>query len=142
MKLKPVKLAAPVAAGILVASLVPGPYGTVNRIGPRGSCFLQSAQLDPEAVSTLRRACGNCHSNQPEWPWYSRIAPISWLLCKDVSEGHKFLNFSMWPEYRREEQSQLLALAATERKRGWMPPFRYSAVHMQARISGRVRSRP
>jgi hypothetical protein len=49
----PVKIAAPVAAGILVASLVPGPYGTVNRFGPRGSCFLQSTQLDPVAVSTL-----------------------------------------------------------------------------------------
>ncbi|HYL99338.1 MAG TPA: heme-binding domain-containing protein [Blastocatellia bacterium] len=140
MKLKPIWMGAALAAGILVASLVPGPYGTVNRVGPGGAGFLRSAQLDSGAVATLRRACGNCHSNQTEWPWYSRFAPASWLLRRDISEGRKFLNFSVWPEYGMEGQGQLLALAATELKRGSMPPRRYSALHKEARLSGQERS--
>ena len=140
MKLNPVWMAAALASGILVASLVPGPYSTVNRVGSRGAGFLQSAQLDPGAVATLRRACGNCHSNQTEWPWYSRVAPASWLLRKDVSEGRKFLNFSVWAEYGMEGQGQLLALAARDLKQGSMPPRRYSALHTEARLSAQEHS--
>jgi hypothetical protein len=140
MKLNTIWLAAALAGGILVASLVPGSYSTANGAGPRGTDFLQSAQLAPGAVATLRRACGNCHSNQTEWPWYSRVAPASWLLRKDVREGRKFLNFSVWPEYGTEGQSQLLALAATELKRASMPPRSYSALHTEARLSRRERS--
>ena len=140
MKLKLIWMGAALAAGILVASLVPGPYGTVNRVGSRRANFLQSAQLNPGAVTTLRRACGNCHSNQTEWPWYSRVAPASWLLRKDVDEGRKFLNFSVWPEYGMEGQGQLLELAAMDLKRGSMPPRRYSAIHAEARLSSQERS--
>ena len=140
MKLNPIWMAAALGAGIFTASMVPGPYGSVNRVEPRGAEFLQSAQLGPSAVATLRRACGNCHSNRTDWPWYSRVAPVSWLLRRDVSEGRKFLNFSLWPEYGMEGQGQLLASAATELKRGSMPPRRYSAFHAEARLSRHARS--
>ncbi|HKV42456.1 MAG TPA: heme-binding domain-containing protein [Blastocatellia bacterium] len=140
MKLNMIWLAAALGAGILVASLVPGPFNTVTRVRPGGAGFLQSAQLDPVAVATIRRACGNCHSNETAWPWYSRVAPASWLLRKDVSDGRKFLNFSVWPEYGIEGQGQLLALAARDLKRGSMPPRRYSAIHADARSSPRERT--
>ena len=140
MKLNPIWIAAALGAGILVALIVPGPYGSVNHVGPRGAEFLQSAQFDPGVVATLQRACGNCHSNQTDWPWYSRVAPVSWLLGRDVSEGRKFLNFSVWPEYGMEGQGQLLARAATELESGSMPPRRYSALHAEARLSRQARS--
>ena len=140
MKLNLTCMAAALAVGILVAPVILGPYGTVNRVGPGGSDFLQSTQLEPGAVATLRRACGNCHSNQTEWPWYSRVPPVSWLLRKHVSQGRKFLNFSVWPQYGTEGQGQLLALAATELEGGSMPPFPYSALHKEARLGGQERS--
>ena len=140
MKLHPIWIAAALGTGILVASIVPGPYGSVNRVGPRGAGFLQSAQLDPGVAASLRRACGNCHSNQTDWPWYSRVAPVSWLLQRDINEGRKFLNFSVWPEYGMEGQGQLLARAATELKFGSMPPRRYTALHAEARLSRQARS--
>jgi hypothetical protein len=128
------------AAGILTMSIVPAGHKNVSRIRPSATDFLQSAQLDPSAVATLRRACGNCHSNETEWPWYSRVALVSWLLEKHVSEGRKFLNFSVWPEYGTEVQGQLLALAATELKCSAMPPWSYSALHKDARLSSQERS--
>jgi len=41
----------------------------------------------PEVKAILKRACYDCHSNETVWPWYSQIAPISWLLARDVHEG-------------------------------------------------------
>jgi hypothetical protein len=56
--------------------------------------------------SVLRRACYDCHSNETAWPWYSLIAPISWLLAWDVREGRDELNFSMWSQYNTQQQSK------------------------------------
>ena len=140
MKVKLLWAVGAAAAGILVASLVTGPYDTVSGAGGGGAVLLQSAQLDTGAAATLRRTCGNCHSNQTEWPWYSHVAPVSWLLRKDVSNGRKFLNFSVWPEYGAEGQAQLLALAAAQIKGESMPPRRYLVLHAEARLSHQERS--
>lgn len=140
MKLTLVWVAALLAAGIIVGSLVPGPYSAAKRLNAPGDGFLQSTQFSVVTVETLRQACGNCHSNQTQWPWYSHVAPFSWLVRRDVTEGRKFLNFSLWPAYGEEVQRQLLALAAAEIQRGSMPPFRYSALHAEARLSSRQRS--
>lgn len=138
--MKPRWIAGAAAAAISVASLVPGPYhAAVEPV--RGATFLEAAEIDSASVSALRRACRNCHSNDTEWPWYSRVAPASWLLRRDVSEGRKFLNFSVWSEYGAAGQSQLSALAAQRIKDGTMPPARYLLLHPDAKLSGRERAR-
>lgn len=123
------------AALVVVASVVPGPYSSVKQTIAGSGQFLQSAQLDPSAVAVLKRACGNCHSHETTWPWYSRVAPMSWLVQKDVSEGRKFLNFSVWPEYGPEGQKQLLALSGAQVKSGAMPPQRYLLLHKEATLN-------
>ena len=51
----------------------------------------------PEDVySSLIRSCGDCHSNQTRWPWYSRVAPLSWVITDDVNEGRRHMNFEDW----------------------------------------------
>lgn len=55
------------------------------------------SQIDwgsPEAEQLVRTACYDCHSNEPTYPWYASVAPISWLLNKDINEGRRVLNFS------------------------------------------------
>lgn len=131
-------IACSAASAVCVASLVPGPYASVTA-APGGPLF-QSAQLGSTTVATLQRACGNCHSNQTEWPWYSRIAPVSWMVRKDVSEGRKFLNFSFWAEYGPEGQSQLLALSAARIRDRAMPPSRYLLLHPEAELNDREMS--
>lgn len=133
-------ISAGVLAVIAAASIVPGPYSTVIHVTPGGVALLQSAQFDPAAAATIQRACGNCHSNDTEWPLYSRVAPVSWLVRKDVSEGRQFLNFSQWAAYGAEGQGQLLALAAGQVKKGKMPPKRYVLLHPEARLSDRGKS--
>jgi hypothetical protein len=62
-----------------------------------------------ELVAVLNRACNDCHSNVTVWPWYTEIAPLSWLMAYGVKEGRKAVNFSEWAAYPPEGQRILLA---------------------------------
>jgi hypothetical protein len=76
------------------------------------------------------RACYNCHSNEVTWPWYSNIAPVSWLVQHDVQEGRATLNFSEWGVRGRG-----VAEAAEVVAEGEMPPRYYTLVRPGARLS-------
>ena len=59
-------------------------------------------QVTPEVEAILNRSCIDCHSYKTVWPWYSKVAPISWLLVSDVNEGRKHFNLSNWPTDPKE----------------------------------------
>ena len=76
------------------------------------------------------RACYDCHSNQTVWPWYSHIAPVSWLVQRDVDEGRKKLNFSEWDLPQREARESAKAV-----RKGKMPQWYYVLGHPEALLS-------
>lgn len=82
----------------------------------------------PRTSELFMRACGNCHSNKTKWPWYSGIAPASWLIQSDVDEARKNLNVSEWG---RKEKNKGVD-AANEIRDGEMPPFFYLPAHPEA----------
>ena len=88
-----------------------------------------------EVRSILRRACYDCHSNETTWPWYSRIAPVSWLVARDVREGREELNFSTWNRYTTTTQLKKLRKSWNEVADGEMPPSLYLPLHSNARLS-------
>jgi hypothetical protein len=70
----------------------------------------------------LDRSCGDCHSNATAWSsWYSQIAPLSWLMAREVSEGRKAVNFSEWAAYSAAQQRTLLSASCDDAKSGKMP---------------------
>jgi mono/diheme cytochrome c family protein len=75
-------------------------------------------------------ACFDCHSNETIWPWYSKIAPSSWLLVRDVDEGRRHLNFSEWGQHEAEigEITRVI-------NEGEMPPWYFRLIHPKARLS-------
>ena len=79
------------------------------------------------------RACFDCHSNETVWPWYSNIAPISWLVYRDVLEGREQLNYSEWGSQRGEGAEP--GEAAEKISSGEMPPFYYLLTHPGTRLS-------
>lgn len=85
---------------------------------------------DTQTRDLAARACFDCHSNETVWPWYSNIAPISWLVQNDVDEGRRRLNFSNWnhTEYEIGEISEVI-------RSGQMPPFYFLIQHSEARLS-------
>jgi hypothetical protein len=79
-------------------------------------------------------ACYDCHSNETHWPWYSHVAPMSWLVQHDVENGHQELNFSTW-----DGDSDDLAGVVTD---GEMPPRNYTFLHPDARLSAEEKAAP
>jgi hypothetical protein len=95
----------------------------------------RSVTAPPEVMSVLRRACYDCHSNETAWPWYSRVAPVSWLVARDVHEGRSHLNFSEWKAAADEHQQEHLKELPKEVKEGDMPLWYYLPLHSAARLS-------
>ncbi len=75
------------------------------------------------------RACFDCHSNETVWPWYSNVAPVSWLVQRDVDEGREELNYSEW---NRPQEGDESAETVVE---GSMPPRSYLLTHTDARLA-------
>lgn len=84
----------------------------------------------PRTQELFSRACADCHSNQTKWPWYSRVAPVSWLVVSDVEEGRSKLNVSEWNRPQKDAHE-----AAKEVRDGEMPLSTYLLAHPTARLS-------
>ena len=89
----------------------------------------------PEVKSLLKRACYDCHSNETTWPWYSNVAPISWLVIDHVNEGRRELNFSEWAGYEPKRQAHKLDEVAREIEAGDMPLSGYAPMHPEAKLT-------
>lgn len=111
--------------GFLLIQLVP--YGRNHSDPP----VVAEPQWDsPQTRELAQRACFDCHSNETMWPWYSNIAPVSWLVQRDVEEGREHLNFSEWG--RGHEEADEMAEVIYE---GSMPPSYFLITHPEARLS-------
>ena len=65
-------------------------------------------QAPSEIMTMFKQSCYDCHSNNVNWPWYSKIAPFSWIISEHVNDGRKWLNFSEWEAYSQEEKNKKL----------------------------------
>lgn len=89
----------------------------------------------PEVVAIVNRSCRDCHTNETVWPWYSRVAPMSWLVARDVRKGRSKLNFSRWDIYSPEMSQIRLTKACEEVQKGEMPLFLYTPLHPEAKLT-------
>lgn len=110
---------------VLLAQVLP--YGR-NHTNP--PVIAEPKWDSPQTRDLAVRACFDCHSNQTEWPWYSNVAPLSWLIQHDVEEGRSKLNFSEWNRPQRETRE-----AGREVQRGQMPQWYYVLIHPSAGLS-------
>lgn len=88
-----------------------------------------------ELKALLKRACYDCHSNETVWPWYARIAPISWWIGSDVKEGRRDLNFSTWNLYSPSRKARKLKETREQIEKGKMPLWYYVLIHPDAKLS-------
>ena len=128
------------ASMVLLASVLVHPNGPVKAT-QSDEPLLAGAEIDPAVKAMLERSCQNCHSEKTDWPIYSYIAPMSWLVEGDVSQARAHMNLSRWGDYSLEEKEQLLAsIGAVVRSRK-MPPTRYTAIHTGAKLSAEESAR-
>jgi len=104
------------------------PYGK-NHTNPQ---VIEEPKWDtPKTRALFMRACADCHSNETKWPWYSNVAPISWLVQHDVDEGREHFNISNWHHQKKNKGDE----AAEELREGDMPPLVYLPAHPEARLN-------
>jgi mono/diheme cytochrome c family protein len=116
------------ALGALLLVIQIVPYGRDHENPP----VTQEVKWDSARTRELAvGACYDCHSNLTEWPWYSNVAPVSWLVYSDVQEGREKLNFSEWDRPQGEEGDE----AAEAVREGSMPPLQYKPLHPAGRLS-------
>jgi hypothetical protein len=89
----------------------------------------------PQIAAMLHAACYDCHSSETRWPWYSHVAPISWLIASDVKEGRKHLNLSDWPNDNPMRAAKRLANMSDEVGSDEMPLKKYTKIHADARLT-------
>jgi mono/diheme cytochrome c family protein len=116
------------AAGLLMLALIQiVPFGR-DHINP---VVTAEPRWDSQQTRDLAvRACFDCHSNETEWPWYTNVAPVSWLTYRDVVEGREVLNFSEWDRPQKETDEAVETLLEGE-----MPPWYYLPTHAEANLS-------
>jgi hypothetical protein len=112
------------------------PHTTSDRPADRSKDpLLSGADIPPSVAAVFTNSCVNCHSEKTEWPWYSHVAPISWMVESDVKHAREHLNLSQWDELQSIDKRTLLTAIAKEVERGDMPPRRYLVIHSKAKLS-------
>jgi hypothetical protein len=92
------------------------------------------AAAPPEIAAMLRATCYDCHSDETRWPWYSRIAPVSWQIAEDVNDGRVQLNLSDWPEDELRAAKKMEDMSEQIDYRE-MPLKKYTLIHRDARLT-------
>jgi len=110
----------------LLAQLIP--YG---RSHTNPAVVAEPKWQDAATADLVKRACYDCHSNETTWPWYSNVAPMSWLIQHDVDEGRQRLNFSEWGVIRGEGVNRI----GNAIQEGEMPPIQFTLIHPEARLT-------
>ena len=127
---------------MVVAVLVLVAIGAAGGTVPRGRAGadpstvlnLQPAVPDP-VLSTLRRACFDCHSEATRWPWYATLPLASRVIERDVTEAREQLNLSRWIDYNQFDRADMLDKMCELASRRKMPPWQYRLMHPGARLS-------
>jgi Haem-binding domain len=123
--------------GILVLLFVLAfvhPFGNA-RVADPGKQLMASAQIGTPVLDVLQRSCQNCHSERTTWPAYSHMAPISWLIEKDVQDGRSHWNMSKWDQYSIDDREHILSQIGPMVRNRKMPLPQYLLLHPEAKLS-------
>ena len=119
------------ALAVLLVAIQFVPYGRDHTNPP---VLAEPAWDSPQTRALFVRACADCHSNQTVWPWYSNVAPVSWLIAHDTADGRRVLNVSEWGRARNKGDE-----AAKTTQRGSMPPWFYTPIHPDSQLTAAER---
>lgn len=139
-KMRPMQLrhwALGAAAVAVIPQLLPIYPRTNPPAGPERA-LERHVEVHPEVAAMLDRSCRDCHSNRTRWPWYARVAPVSWLVARDVQKARAVMNFSDWSEdagAKLDKAVGLLFASCADVNAGRMPKPEYALLHSEANLS-------
>ncbi len=127
------KQVAVIVVALLAAAQLVRPGRTNPPIDPSRTIRAQLA-AESGMVAVLDRACRDCHTNRTVWPWYTQVAPVSWLMAYGVRKGRSAVNFSEWAAYPPDRQRKLLSESCRDVTDGKMPGA-YTVLRPETRLS-------
>jgi hypothetical protein len=122
------------AVAVIILSVFVHPSGPVKAYRSRAP-LLSGAVIDAQTLHIISTSCQNCHSERTDWPWYSYVAPVSWLIESDVQRARSHMNFSRWAEYPTYQRRALLSAMQNMVQAHMMPLPRYLWLHPRAKLS-------
>jgi heme-binding protein len=117
---------------VLLVAIQFVPVGRTNPPIDPAQTLEHTMTVPPDVKAILDRSCRDCHSNQTVWPWYSYVAPASWLLVHDVNHARDEMNFSEWGAENTDAQRDSLVEICRKVKKGAMPLGSYTFLHREA----------
>lgn len=120
-------------AVIILMQLIPS--GRPDVVADNANDLLLNNTVSDSISDMLRNSCYDCHSNETVYPWYAYVAPVSWLVSRDVREGRHHLNFSNWESLSDDDKIELLDDMGDEVGEGEMPMIIYPLTHPKAKLS-------
>ena len=126
-----------IGISFVVIQFIPNNLPEVKQNNPND--LLLSGYVNEEVSIILKTSCYDCHSNQTKLPWYSHVAPVSWLVANDINEGREELNFSEWTTYPKRKLIKKLEEMGEEVDEGEMPLEIYTVIHGDAKLSSEQR---
>ena len=115
------------------------PVDLPQNANPTNNDIIAVEEVTPEITRILSVACYDCHSNQVKYPWYSKVAPASWLVARDVKSGIEAMNLSEWGELNKRQKLLSLDKISVVVKSGEMPLKAYTIIHRDAELSDQER---
>lgn len=106
-----------------------------NPVSDEQSDFLKIENAPEDISLLLKRGCYDCHSNETVYPWYSNIAPVSWILNSHITEGREHVNFSEWGNYQPGRRGHKRDACAEMIQKGYMPLKPYTVIHKDAKFT-------
>lgn len=117
---------------ILIFAVIVIQFIPVDRSNPAASAALHAPD---EVMNILKNSCFDCHSSSTVWPWYSKVAPVSFFIAHHVEEARDELNFSVWQDYPAEKKSKKIDEVWEHVEKGDMPLKSYLVIHKNSRLS-------
>lgn len=97
--------------------------------------FIRVSQVPDTLASVILNSCYDCHSNHTHYPWYGKVAQLSWYLNRHIEEGKAHLDFSSWGIMDKAKKITQLDQICEECTSGSMPLNSYLWIHRSSKLS-------
>ena len=122
---------------VLALALIIGQFIRPSHVNPpivQAETLQASTTVPPEVDTILKRSCGDCHSSETSYPWYSQITPVNWFLNDHIQDGRRELNMSVWNTYPNKKKARKLDELCDQVLKGEMPLPSYLWIHWDAAL--------
>lgn len=129
---------------LLLAVFVIMQFSRIDKTNPKvekAKDFISLTNPPADIEKMIRSACYDCHSHETKYPWYSNVAPVSWIIGNHIEEGREYLNFSLWGDYKEGKANHKLHECEEEVEEGHMPISSYTWTHGDADLSDEQREK-